>query len=76
MTIPLINGVQLMEGIIGGVATLVFYYILSREKIMIKSHAVRLGIAFMLTWIVRKIGVNIYTSVLVPKGMKLPTLSI
>jgi len=65
-----------MEGIIGGVATLVFYYILSREKVMIKSHAVRLGIAFMLTWIVRKIGVNIYTSVLVPKGMKLPTLSI
>jgi uncharacterized membrane protein len=76
MPIPLINDVHLIEGIIGGVATLVFYYILSREKIMIKSHAVRLGIAFILTWIVRKIGVNIYTSVLVPKGMKLPTISI
>ena len=76
MPIPLINDVHLIEGIVGGMATLIFYYILSRERIRMKSHAVRLGIAFFLTWIVRKIGVNIYTSILVPKGVKLPTLSI
>ena len=74
MSLPLISGADIVEGIVGGIATIIFYFILSLEKGGIKNHATRLGLAFLLTWIVRKISVNVYRHILVPKGMKVPPI--
>ena len=76
MGVTLINGVNIVEGIAGGIATALFYYILSRERIYIPNMAIRLGLAFSLTWVIRKLAVNIYTQKMAPKGMTIPTIRI
>lgn len=76
MGVTLINGVNIVEGIVGGIATALFYYILSRERIYIPNTAIRFGLAFSLTWVMRKLAVNLYTQKMVPKGMTIPTIRI
>ena len=76
MGVTLINGVNIVEGIAGGIATALFYYILKKLYMRKKDMAIRLGLAFGLTWLTRKLAVNIYTQKMVPKGMTIPNIRI
>jgi superfamily I DNA and RNA helicase len=69
MALTLINGVNIVEGIAGSLATMIFYYILKKLYMRKEDMAIRLGIAFSLTWLIRKLAVNIYTQKMAPKGI-------
>jgi len=72
----IMSDIHIVEGIAGGLGTAIFYIIMTHPRIMFKHMGVRLGIAFFLTWFIRKITINIYKDIFLPRGMRIPKIEI
>ena len=71
-----ISDIHIVEGIAGALGTAIFYFIMMHPRIIFKHMAVRLGIAFFLTWLTRKITINVYKEILLPRGIRIPKIEI
>ena len=76
MKLTIINDTDIVEGIIGAIGTAIFYVIFTQMYPNRKHMWRRLGLAFACTWIVRKFAVNIYTQIMKPDGISIPSLVI
>ena len=75
MTLTIITGKNILEGSIA-VISLWFFHSLITKYCRKCSLGARLGISFGLTWIMRKFFINIYTEILKPRHIIIPTIKI
>ena len=75
MKLTIIDGKNIMEGFTAVIFLWTFTKLLDYYCIEC-SRAFEFSLVFGLTWIMRKLSVNIYTEILLPRGIKIPTLSI
>jgi hypothetical protein len=70
----IISDTDIIEGIIGAIGTAIFYLIFTQMYPNRKHMWRRLALSFACTWFVRKISVNIYTQIIKPGGISIPSL--
>ena len=57
---PVINDNEYFEGFVGALGTIVSYFVFRQLFDENKNMGIVLGLTFISTWIIRKIGMNIY----------------
>ena len=73
MQVILSNGEEILEGIIGGIVLCFIEYILADGNMSLKR-ARNIGLAFTGAWICRKFAGHIYTTIMRPRGLVIPTI--
>ena len=73
MKVILSNGEEILEGIIGGIVLCFFEYILAGGDMSLRR-ARNMGLAFTGAWICRKFAGHIYTTIMRPRGIIIPTI--
>jgi len=71
----ILKGVEILEGIIGGIMVFFLEYVI-RGKKMVFRDAMMAGLVFLGTWICRKIAVHIYNTIMIPRGIKIRSITV
>ena len=75
MKVTILKGDEILEGIIGGVMVFFLEYVMRGKKMVLRD-AMMAGFIFLGAWVCRKIAVHIYNTIMIPRGIKIRSITV